>query len=61
MMIKPEERDEEIVTFVDNGFSGGNIDRDGFCRMMKQVEEELAAADAREAAAAAEEGNHADE
>lgn len=39
MMIKPEERDEEIVTFVDNGFSGGNIDRDGFCRMMKQVEE----------------------
>jgi ribosome-binding factor A len=29
--------------------------------LMKQVEEELAAADAREAAAAAEEGDHADE
>ncbi|MDR3766154.1 MAG: recombinase family protein [Butyricicoccus sp.] len=39
MMIKPEERSEKIVTFVDNGFSGGNIHRDGFQNMMKLVRE----------------------
>jgi len=37
--LKPDERDERIVTFVDNGYSGGNIDRDGFQRMMKQIQQ----------------------
>ena len=37
-MIKPDEQSERIVTFVDNGFSGGNVDRDGFQKMMRQVE-----------------------
>lgn len=37
-MIKPDEQSEKIVTFVDNGFSGGNVDRDGFQKMMRQVE-----------------------
>ena len=37
-MIKPDEKTEKIVTFVDNGFSGGNVDRDGFQKMMRQVE-----------------------
>lgn len=36
-VIKPDERDEKIITFVDNGFSGGNINRDGFQKMMKLV------------------------
>ena len=36
-MIKPDERDEKVVPIVDNGFSGGNIDRDGFQKMMKLV------------------------
>ena len=37
-MIKPDEQTEKIVTFVDNGSSGGNVDRDGFQQMMRQVE-----------------------
>lgn len=37
MMIRPEERDEKVVTFIDNGFSGGNVDRDGFQKMMRLV------------------------
>lgn len=37
-MIKPDEQTEKVVTFVDNGFSGGNVDRDGFQKMMRQVE-----------------------
>lgn len=37
MMIKTEERGEKVVTFVDNGFSGGNVNRDGFQKMMKLV------------------------
>ena len=36
-VIKPDERDEKIITFVDNGFSGGNVNRDGFQKMMKLV------------------------
>ena len=36
-VIKPDERDEKVLTFVDNGYSGGNIDRDGFQKMMKLV------------------------
>ena len=37
-MLKPEERKEKILSFVDNGYSGGNLDRDGYKDMMKQVE-----------------------
>ena len=36
-VIRPDERDEKIITFVDNGFSGGNVNRDGFQKMMKLV------------------------
>ena len=36
-VIRPNERDEKIITFVDNGFSGGNVNRDGFQKMMKLV------------------------
>ncbi|NCE64632.1 recombinase family protein [Pseudoflavonifractor sp. 524-17] len=36
-VIKPDERDEKIITFVDNGFSGGNVNRDGFQKMIKMV------------------------
>lgn len=38
-MIKPDERDEKILSFVDNGFSGGNINRNGFQKMMKLVQQ----------------------
>ena len=37
-MIKPDERNEKVIEFVDNGFSGGNTDRDGFQKMMRQIE-----------------------
>ena len=37
MMIRPEERGEKVVTLIDNGFSGGNVNRDGFQKMMKLV------------------------
>ena len=37
-MIKPDERQEKIITFIDNGFSGGNLDREGYQKMMKLVE-----------------------
>lgn len=37
MMIKPDESDEKVITFVDNGFSGGNVNRDGFQKMMNLV------------------------
>ena len=36
-VIRLDERDEKVITFVDNGFSGGNTDRDGFQKMMKLV------------------------
>ena len=36
-MIRPEEKSEEILTFTDNGFSGGNLNRDGFQRMMDGI------------------------
>jgi len=36
-VIKPDEKDEKIVTFIDNGFSGGNVNREGFQKMMKLV------------------------
>lgn len=38
-MLKPDERNEKILTFVDNGFSGGNVDRDGFQSMMRKIEQ----------------------
>lgn len=38
-MIKPDERNEKVLTFVDNGFSGGNVDRDGFQKMMRKIEQ----------------------
>lgn len=38
-MIKPDERQEQVLTFVDNGFSGGNVDRDGFQEMMRKIEQ----------------------
>lgn len=36
-VIKPDERGEKVLIFVDNGFSGGNVNRDGFQKMMKLV------------------------
>lgn len=36
-MIKPDERSEKVTTIVDNGFSGGNVNRDGFQKMMKLI------------------------
>lgn len=36
-MIKPDEREEKVEIIVDNGFSGGNVKRDGFQRMMKLI------------------------
>lgn len=36
-MLKPDERDETLFSFVDNGFSGGNVDRDDFQKMMKMI------------------------
>lgn len=38
-MIKPDERNEQILTFVDNGFSGGNVNRAGFQKMMRKIEQ----------------------
>ena len=39
-MLKPDERNEQkILTFVDNGFSGGNTERDGFQMMMKKIQQ----------------------
>ena len=37
-MLKPDERKEKILEFVDNGFSGANLERDGFREMMSLVE-----------------------
>lgn len=37
-MIKPDEKLEKIIPFVDNGFSGGNTDREGFQKMMRLIE-----------------------
>lgn len=37
MMIWPEERDEDVITLIDNGFSGGNVNRDGFQKMMRLI------------------------
>ena len=39
-VIKPDERNEKIITIVDNGFSGGNVNRDGFQKMMKLVRQD---------------------
>jgi len=37
-MLKPDERGEKILEFVDNGYSGGNTDREGFQKMLRQIE-----------------------
>lgn len=37
-MLRPHEKEEEIISIVDNGCSGGNTDREGFQRMMQLVE-----------------------
>lgn len=37
-VIKPDERNEKLITFIDNGYSGGNVDREGFQNMMRQIE-----------------------
>ena len=37
LMIKPDERNEKIITLIDNGFSGGNVNREGFQKMMKLI------------------------
>ncbi|MBQ8369992.1 MAG: recombinase family protein [Clostridia bacterium] len=37
-MLKPDEKTEPVLTFVDNGFSGGDTDRDGFQEMMRRIE-----------------------
>lgn len=39
-VIKPDERNEKVITLVDNGFSGGNINRDGFQKMMNLVRQD---------------------
>lgn len=36
-MIRPDEKREEILVFSDNGFSGGNMERDGFRQMMALI------------------------
>ena len=36
-MLKPDEKDEKVISFVDNGFSGGNVNRDDFQKMMRMV------------------------
>ena len=36
--LKPDEREEQIIEFVDNGFSGGNMNREAFQRMMRQIQ-----------------------
>lgn len=36
-MIKPTEQPEEVITFIDNGFSGSNVNREGFQNMMKMI------------------------
>lgn len=36
--LRPDEQDEEVIPIIDNGFSGGNTDRDGFQKMMKLIE-----------------------
>lgn len=37
--LRPDERTDEIITIVDNGFSGGNVNRKGFQKLMKLVEQ----------------------
>lgn len=37
--IKPDEQAEELLIFIDNGCSGGNTNRDGFQKLMRQVEQ----------------------
>ena len=36
--LKPDERKQKILTFVDEGFTGANTNRNGFQNMMRQIE-----------------------
>ncbi len=36
-IIKIDERNEKVLTFIDYGFSGGNTDSEGFQKMMRQI------------------------
>lgn len=36
--LNPLEKEDKILTFIDNGFSGGNTERDGFQKMMQMIE-----------------------
>ncbi len=36
-MLHPDEKGEDILIFADNGFSGGNVNRDGFQQMMAGI------------------------
>lgn len=35
--LKPEERAEKLISYIDNGYSGGNVDRAGYQRMMADI------------------------
>jgi len=39
-VIRPDEKGEKVITLVDNGFSGGNVNRDGFQKLMKLVRQD---------------------
>ncbi len=41
-VIRPDERGEKVITIVDNGFSGGNVNRDGFQKLMRLVRQDKA-------------------
>ena len=36
--LRPDERSEKLLTFIDEGFTGANTNRDAFQKMMRQVE-----------------------
>ena len=38
-MIRPEERREKVLEFIDKGFSGGTLERDAFKELMKKIEQ----------------------
>ena len=37
--LKPDERAERLISIVDNGFSGGNVNREGFQKMIRLIEQ----------------------
>lgn len=38
-MLKPDERGEEILEFIDNGFTGSNMERDSFKELLKLIKQ----------------------